>query len=623
MAEVTDLLAGLDGELPASDQLVVPSRTVRLPLSWDDPATHEAIQRYMHGVRADAPWCPWNIEFIRRINGLDDVAQVHDIVFDAQYLVLGLGDVYLGAPVATPLDPRHRLVTTKYNPARTWTPENAVGIGGAYLCIYGMEGPGGYQFVGRTTQVWNHCHPGNAQSFEPGTPWLLRYFDRISFYPVSAEELMHLRAEMAAGRGEVAIDDGKFSLADYRGFLTDNDDEHHRVPSAAGRRVRGGTPGVGPGRGVSPGVLMPVHLGVALCPPLINHLGRHRRDTSCTMAKSSDQANSRYLEVERKFEVFESTVRPSFEGLSSVARVERSPSQQLDAVYFDTPAHDLAAHRVTLRRRTGGTDAGWHLKLPAGPDARTEVRAPLGDETGDTVPEELLDVVLAIVRDRPVGPVARISTSRTVDMLYGPDGAAVAEFCDDDVVARAEGDEESEQRWREWELELAEGADPRPAGPADEPAAGRGRGAGRPRFEARARPRRRPDADDPDAVEPPRRPGAPRGGRAGASSCWCGIARCGPTSYDSVHQMRVTTRKIRSLLQASEGAFGISDDAWILDELRQLAAVLGVARDAEVLAERYEKALDELPDGTGPRAGAGAAGRRRQAALHSPGCGGR
>ena len=80
---------------------------------------------------------------------------MHRIVFDASYLVLGLGDVYLGAPVATPLDPRHRLVTTKYNPARTWTPENAVGIGGAYLCVYGMEGPGGYQFVGRTLQMWN------------------------------------------------------------------------------------------------------------------------------------------------------------------------------------------------------------------------------------------------------------------------------------------------------------------------------------------------------------------------------------------------------------------------------------------------------------------------------------
>ncbi len=219
MSELTDLLGRIEDELPATGELVVPSRTVRLPLSWDDPSTHEAIQRYIHGVRADAPWCPWNIEFIRRINGLSDVSQVHDIVYDAQYLVLGLGDVYLGAPVATPLDPRHRLVTTKYNPARTWTPENAVGIGGAYLCIYGMEGPGGYQFVGRTTQVWNHCHPNDARSFEPGTPWLLRYFDRISFYPVSADELMDLRADMAAGRGDVAIDDGTFSMADYRQFL--------------------------------------------------------------------------------------------------------------------------------------------------------------------------------------------------------------------------------------------------------------------------------------------------------------------------------------------------------------------------------------------------------------------
>jgi urea carboxylase len=219
IGEITDLLAGIDESLPATDELVVPSRAVQLPLSWDDPSTHEAIQRYIHGVRADAPWCPWNIEFIRRINGLGDVAEVHDVVYNAEYLVLGLGDVYLGAPVATPLDPRHRLVTTKYNPARTWTPENAVGIGGAYMCIYGMEGPGGYQFVGRTTQVWNHRHPRDAQSFEPGTPWLLRYFDRISFYPVSAEELVELRAEMAAGRGEVAITDGTFSLRDYRGFL--------------------------------------------------------------------------------------------------------------------------------------------------------------------------------------------------------------------------------------------------------------------------------------------------------------------------------------------------------------------------------------------------------------------
>jgi allophanate hydrolase subunit 1 len=208
--------------LPAIDDLVLPSRTVHLPLSWDDPATREAITRYMHGVRADAPWCPWNIEFIRRINGLSDVDEVYRTVFDAEYLVLGLGDVYLGAPVATPVDPRHRLVTTKYNPARTWTPENAVGIGGAYLCIYGMEGPGGYQFVGRTTQVWNHRHPEDSGQFEPGTPWLLRYFDRISWYPVSAEELLDLRADTARGVGEVKIVDGEFSLAQYRDFLARN-----------------------------------------------------------------------------------------------------------------------------------------------------------------------------------------------------------------------------------------------------------------------------------------------------------------------------------------------------------------------------------------------------------------
>ncbi|WP_323960460.1 urea carboxylase [Arthrobacter sp. JZ12] len=230
-----DAVREIEAALPASSELVVPSRSVRLPLSWDDPATREAIQRYMAGVRDDAPWCPWNIEFIRRINGLDSVNDVFDTVFNAEYLVLGLGDVYLGAPVATPLDPRHRLVTTKYNPARTWTPENAVGIGGAYMCIYGMEGPGGYQFVGRTTQVWSRY--ADSAPFEPGSPWLLRFFDRISWYPVSPEELLDLRADMAAGRGRgVEIEEGTFSLAEHERFLADNSesiDEFRLQQSAA------------------------------------------------------------------------------------------------------------------------------------------------------------------------------------------------------------------------------------------------------------------------------------------------------------------------------------------------------------------------------------------------------
>ncbi|NBD22041.1 urea carboxylase [Aquabacterium fontiphilum] len=215
-----------EASLPAIDDLTVPTRTVWLPLSWDDPATREAIDKYMQSVRPDAPWCPSNIEFIRRINGLDSIDEVQRIVFEASYLVMGLGDVYLGAPVATPLDPRHRLVTTKYNPARTWTPENAVGIGGAYLCVYGMEGPGGYQFVGRTVQMWNRWRDARhgARDFEPGKPWLLRFFDQIRFYPVSEAELARMRRDFPAGRCHVKIEHGSFSLGAYRRFLRDEAD---------------------------------------------------------------------------------------------------------------------------------------------------------------------------------------------------------------------------------------------------------------------------------------------------------------------------------------------------------------------------------------------------------------
>lgn len=208
----------LDRQLPALETMKVPSRIVKLPLSWDDPATQLAIQRYQQNVRPDAPWCPSNLEFIRRINGLDDIEAVRKVVFDASYLVLGLGDVYLGAPVATPMDPRHRLVTTKYNPARTWTPENAVGIGGAYMCVYGMEGPGGYQFVGRTVQMWNKLR--STSSFPEGKPWLLDFFDQIQFYPVEADELLQLREDFLRGRFEVEIEPTTFDLGQYLTFLS-------------------------------------------------------------------------------------------------------------------------------------------------------------------------------------------------------------------------------------------------------------------------------------------------------------------------------------------------------------------------------------------------------------------
>jgi urea carboxylase len=217
LAKLLDTLRAAENELPGVDGMRVPTRTVRLPLSWEDPATLLAIEKYVQSVRADAPWTPSNLEFIRRINGLADVEAVKRIVFDASYLVLGLGDVYLGAPVATPVDPRHRLVTTKYNPARTWTPENAVGIGGAYLCIYGMEGPGGYQFVGRTLQMYSRF--SRSRYFTEKEPWLLRFFDQIRFYPVEAKELLEMREAFPHGGVPLEIGEEEFSLADYQRFL--------------------------------------------------------------------------------------------------------------------------------------------------------------------------------------------------------------------------------------------------------------------------------------------------------------------------------------------------------------------------------------------------------------------
>jgi urea carboxylase len=219
-----DLIASLqeiENELGDISEMEVDSRLMRLPLSWNDEAVQATIDKYMRGVRADAPWCPSNIEFIRRINGLDSIEDLKRIVFDATYLVLGLGDVYLGAPVATPVDPRHRLVTTKYNPARTWTPENVVGIGGAYLCIYGMEGPGGYQLFGRTCQMWNTY--GVTDAFEEGEPWLLRFFDRIKFYPVSAQELLDFRDGFLQGKSKIEIAQGRFKLEDYLAFVDENE----------------------------------------------------------------------------------------------------------------------------------------------------------------------------------------------------------------------------------------------------------------------------------------------------------------------------------------------------------------------------------------------------------------
>jgi urea carboxylase len=202
--------------------LKVPTRVVYLPMAFEDSATLGAVQRYQETVRANAPWLPNNVDFIRRINGLASRNDVRDIVFDASYLIMGLGDVYLGAPCAVPIDPRHRLLTSKYNPARTFTAEGTVGIGGVYMCIYGMDSPGGYQLVGRTLPIWNKFLKNPV--FQDGKPWLLRFFDQVRFYPVTEAELDVLREDFREGRATVRIEEEVFDFAAHQRFLAEQAD---------------------------------------------------------------------------------------------------------------------------------------------------------------------------------------------------------------------------------------------------------------------------------------------------------------------------------------------------------------------------------------------------------------
>lgn len=224
-----DIVLEADRTLGQLKDFECESRIIHLPLSWDDEVCSLAAEKYMQTVRKDAPWYPSNIEFIRRINGLGSIEDVYKLIFSASYLVLGLGDVYLGAPVATPINPKHRLVTTKYNPARTWTAENSVGIGGSYMCIYGMEGPGGYQLFGRTLQMWNRYRKTSSFS----EPWLLRLFDQIRFYPVSHEELDEIRYQFPRGEFEPKIEKSRFSLKEHQSLL---DQENREIEDFAQTR---------------------------------------------------------------------------------------------------------------------------------------------------------------------------------------------------------------------------------------------------------------------------------------------------------------------------------------------------------------------------------------------------
>ncbi len=304
-------------------------------------------------------------------------------------------------------------------------------------------------------------------------------------------------------------------------------------------------------------------------------------------------ANS--TETEIKYEAAPGAALPSFDELPQVARTEGAPEERLDAEYFDTDDLRLIRAGITLRRRTGGHDAGWHLKLPARDHSRREIMLPLG-RARKHVPAELARLVLVHARGQELTPVARISTARRRQLLVDTAGASLAEVASDDVTAQAMRWTAEVSRWHEVEVELTGGSrDLLDA--ADKLLRRHGlRRAGQ--FAKLAR----------VLDVPPPEPGHRRqtGPAAPAGEVLVGCIEALVTAMnaldpmvrgnepDAVHQMRTTTRRLRSTLQSFNRFFGPSDTKPLISELRWLGAVLGEARDAEVLAAHVAARLGQL-----------------------------
>ena len=305
-------------------------------------------------------------------------------------------------------------------------------------------------------------------------------------------------------------------------------------------------------------------------------------------------------ETEMKYEAPPGTTVPQLGSLPSVASTTGPEEQLLEAEYYDTDDMRLIGNGVTLRRRRGGSDPGWHLKLPAGGSTRREIQLPLG--RGRQVPARLARLVRGYTRGEALRPVARISTRRQVLTLTDNAGSSLAEIAADDVSAQTLGEETMISQWAEVEVELT-GGSPRLLKAAD------------------AQLRR-------DGLQPSARaakleralgwPAPPDSGPAGNGH----HHTAGPVSAgdvvlaslrqhgarlksldplvradepDAVHQMRVTTRRLRSTLQSFGTVIPRSGSEGMLTELKWLGGVLGEARDAEVLASRLAHNLRTLP----------------------------
>jgi CHAD domain-containing protein len=301
-------------------------------------------------------------------------------------------------------------------------------------------------------------------------------------------------------------------------------------------------------------------------------------------------------ETEIKYEAAAGVTLPSFTDLPQVARAEMTAQEQLDADYFDTEDLRLISAGITLRRRQGGHDAGWHLKLPVGKHTRREIRLPLG-RSKHRVPEQLARLVRVHTRGKELKPVARISTARSRQLLLDSDGGQLAEVASDDVTARALGPEERVSRWNEVEVELTGGGkDVLDAADRLLQSGGLSR-SGQSAKLARAL-----------DLPPPARPrtqqvkaDGPAGevllsylqAQVSAIKAYDPMVR--GDEPDAVHQMRVATRRVRSTLQTFGGFFSEQEADQLIADLRWLGGELGAARDAEVLGAHVAASLSELP----------------------------
>jgi CHAD domain-containing protein len=305
-------------------------------------------------------------------------------------------------------------------------------------------------------------------------------------------------------------------------------------------------------------------------------------------------------ETERKYEVTDGVELPGWSELAGVQGLVGPEEQTLEAVYYDTEDLRLARAGVTLRRRRGGDDAGWHLKLPVGGDSRDEVRVADARATRRrTPPAELVGLTRSVARGAALGPVAELTTTRRRWRLTDADGRVLVEVVDDHVSAHTLGAFTSGESWREVEVELGGDGDPDLLDRVER----RLLKAGIRRSDARSKLARllrgRLPAPAP-APRPDRRSTVSDVVLAylqeQADAIRWGDPAVRQDTPDAVHQMRVATRRMRSVLQAYGKVIDRAATRELTDELKWLAGVLGDARDLEVLHARFTHAVDELPD---------------------------